>query len=200
MNTRLLVLGTLAGALTLFAWESVSNTAIPWHSATMRSFRDSSAVVQAIKTNISANGMYVDARGVVAAVSLTPELKDKSGLLGLMLTRQFALDMVASFLVLLAMLRMPRATTSQYVIMTAALSLAVSASVLVSDWNWYGFGAAWTLVNTIDRTIGYVLMALVLAIAINRWSGRVRTDEWGGVRAPTGPPSTMAAPTPGVRG
>lgn len=200
MNARLLLLGTLAGALTLFAWETISNAAIPWHASTMRSFTDSNAVVQAIKANAPTNGMYVEARGIVAAVSFTPDNRDKSTLMGLMLGRQFALDLVVAFVLLLAMLRLPRASNSQYALGTAAVALALSASIFVSEWNWYGFGTAWTVVNVIDRTIGYGLTGLVLGAVVNKWSGRSRTDEWGGVKAPGGLPSTMGSPTSGARG
>jgi hypothetical protein len=103
-----------------------------------------------------------------------------------MLSRQFALDVCVALILLLAMLRVPRASTTLYAIWAASAALAVSASVFVSDWNWYGFGAAWTIVNTLDRTIGYGLMGLALGAAINKWSGRVRTDEWGGVKAAAG--------------
>lgn len=183
MNAKLLTLGTLAGALTLFAWETISNTAIPWHAATYRSFTDSNAVVQAIKAGAPENGMYIDIRGVVAAVSFTPDMRDKSTLVGPMIARQFALDVVVALVLLLALQRFPRASTGQYAFVFAVGALAVSASIFVSNWNWYGFGAGWTVVNLIDRTIGYGLMGLALGAAINKWSGRVTTDEWGGVKA-----------------
>lgn len=200
MNAKLLVLGTLAGALTLFAWETISNAVIPWHAATMRTFTDSNAVVQAIKANAPENGMYVEMRGIVAAVSFTPDMKDKSTLLPLMLGRQFVLDLAVALVLLLAMQRLPRASNMQYAFGTAAIALAVSASIFVSDWNWYGFGTAWTVVNTIDRMIGYGLMGLALGASVNRWPGRMRTDEWGGVKAPGGVPSSMGSPTPGSHG
>lgn len=160
MNAKRLALATLTGALTLFAWEAISKTLIPWPE---------------------------------------PAMTDKSALLGLMLGRQFALDLVVAFVVLMALLRLPRATTGQYVFGTAALALAVSASAFVSDWNWYGFGAAWTVVNTVDRVVGYGLLGLVLGAAINKWNGRVNTNEWSGVQAPTGLPSALSAPKPSSR-
>lgn len=193
MNAKRFVLGTLAGALTLFAWETISNTLIPWHAPTMRTFADSNAVVQTIRANAPHNGMYVDARGVVAAVSFTPDAKDRSTLLGLMLGRQLALDVVVALVVLLAYQRFPRMSTSAYALVTGALALAVSASIVGSDWNWYGFGASWTIVTLVDRTIGYALLGLVLGALMNKWS-RVTTDEWGGIKAQTGLPSSMSAP------
>jgi len=185
MSGKVFLLGTLLGALALFAWETVSNAAIPWHMTTYRSFTDTTAVVQVIRANAPENGMYIDSRGVVAAVAFLPDLKDRTSLLGVMLARQFVLDIVVALVMLLALQRLPRATTSQYAVAGALVGLAVAAAVLVSDWNWYGFGASWALVNTIDRGIGFGILALVLGAVMNKWAPRERTDEWGGVKAPS---------------
>jgi hypothetical protein len=183
MNAKRFIIGTLAGSLALFLWETVSNAAIPWHQPTMRHFADSSAVLQTIRANAPDNGMYVDARGLVAAVSMSPDLSSKASLLGLMLGRQFVLDLMVAALVLIVFTRMPRGPTRQYALTGGGIALAVAASAFASDWNWYGFGAGWTLVNIVDRSIGYTLMCLVLGALINKWSVRSTTDEWGGVRA-----------------
>ena len=116
-----------------------------------------------------------------------------------MLARQFALNLAVALLLVLAVLRLPRATTSQYAIAAATLGLAVSASVLVSSWNWYGFGATWTIVNTLDRTIGFGLMGLVVGALTNLWSGRRTTDEWDGVRAHAAMPSNVGSTRTGIR-
>lgn len=194
MNAKLVVLGTLAGALTLFAWETVSNTVIPWRSATMRSFPDSANAAQAIRALAPENGMYVDIRGVVAAISFLPDLSSRERLVGLMIGRQLALDVVIAFVLLLTMLRLPRAPTRQYAGLFAAAAFAMGLSSFASDWNWFGFGAPWTLVNIVDRVIGYTLMGLALGAAVNKWSRRATTDEWTGVRASGGyqPPRTSS--------
>src|SRR5687767_10689654 len=160
MNVKLLVLGTIAGALTLFAWETVSNTAIPWHAPTMRSFSDSNAAVQSIKAYAPENGMYVDVRGVVAAISFLPDMSSRERLVGLMIGRQLALDVVIAFILLLTMQRLPRLSTKEYPGIFAVGALAVGLSAFGSDWNWYGFGATWTIVNIVDRVIGYSLLGL----------------------------------------
>lgn len=192
MNAKLLVLGTLAGALTLFTWETVSNAALPWHMATMRTFADSSAAVQAIKAHAPENGLYLDGRGVLAAVSFTPEMTDKSSLLGLMLGRQLALNVVVALVFLLAMMRLPRAGTSQYAFIFAVTAFAISLSTMVSNWNWWGFPAPWTAVQVVDRTIGFALMGLAMGWTYNRFAPRATTDEWGGVRAQGGLPGSAA--------
>ena len=199
MTTRQLLLAALAGALTLFSWEALSNTVLPWHARTMRSFADSSAVVQVIQSNARGNGVYVDPRGVIAAVSFAPDMSSRDTLLGLMLGRQLLLNLALAFIVLLVFRRLPPASTRQYALGTAAMAFAVSASILVSNWNWYGFSVSWTVVNTIDRTIGYGLLGLVLGALVSKASGRSTTDEWNGVRTSSGMPSTMSVPRSSTR-
>ena len=183
MNIKLVVVGTLAGALTLFAWETISNAALPWHMATMRTFPDSNAAVQALRAQAPENGLYIDMRGVVAAVSFTPDMADKSAQLGPMLGKQFVLDVIVALVFLLAMERLPRLNTAGYVAAFAVAAFAISLSTFVSNWNWWGYPGAWTLVQVVDRTIGFTLLGLTLGWLLNKLSPRVRTDEWGGVRA-----------------
>jgi hypothetical protein len=200
MKAKHFLVAALAGGLTLFGWETLSNTAIPWHDATIRAFSDSNAVVQAIRANAPENGVYVDIRGVVAAVSFTPDMVDRSTLVGPMIGRQLVLDIAIALVLLLALHRLPRATTRQYAWGFAVAALGVGASIFVSDWNWWGFSLSWMTINLVDRVIGYALLGLVLGGLLNRWSvARPTTDEWSGVKAPGGLPSQLGSPTSGAR-
>jgi hypothetical protein len=38
----------------------------------------------------------------------------------------------------------------------------------LSDWNWYGFGASYALVNIVDLTLQFVLAGLVITWIRNR--------------------------------
>lgn len=193
MHVKHLLLAALAGALTLFGWETISNAALPWHRATMRTFADSPAAVQAIRAHAPENGLYVDDRGVVAAVSFLPDMTDKSSLLGPMMGRQIVLDLAVALVFLFAMSRLPRASTTQYALGFALAAFAISLSTMVSNWNWWGYPAAWTAIQVVDRTIGFALMGLTIGALFNRWStSRPITDEWGGVRAQGGVPGATA--------
>lgn len=200
MNAKLLVLGTLAGAMTLYGWETISNAALPWHMATMKTFPDSNAAVQAIKAHAPENGMYIDTRGVVAVVSFAPGMIDKSTLMGPMLGKQIGLDVAVALLLLMTMSRLPRASTKQYAVVFAAAAFAISLSTFMSNWNWWGYPAAWAAVQVVDRTIGFTLMGLALGGLLNRWAPKATTDEWGGVKAQGGLPSSMNAPGSKARG
>lgn len=189
MNARLFAAAMFAGALTLFVWETISNAALPWHRMTMRSFADSNAAVQAIRAQAPDNGLYADDRGVVAAVSLLPDMSSKATLLVPMMGRQIVLDLFVAAAFLLAMARLPRATTMQYAGAFAVTAFATALSTFGSNWNWWGYPAAWTLVQVVDRTIGFALMGLAMGWIMNRTPGRIITDEWGGVRAQGGLPT-----------
>ena len=200
MNAKLLVVGALAAGMTLFAWESVSNGALPWHMATMKTFSDSTAAVRAVRAHAPENGLYFDPRGILSVVSLTPDMADKSALMGPMMAKQVVLDVVVAFLFLIAMSKLPRLTTLQYGMTFAVATLGFSLSTFISNWNWWGFPAAWTAVQVVDRTIGFALMGLVLGSLLNRWSPKSNTDEWGGVKAHGGPRAALDASAPARRG
>ena len=188
MNARVFATAAVAGALTLFAWETVSNAALPWHAATMRSFTDSTAAVQAIRAHAPANGLYVDDRGVVAAVAFLPDMSSRASLLVPMLVKQVVLDLVVAIVLLLAMARLPRATVAQYTGIFAVTAFAISLSTAMSSWNWWGYPLPWSAVQAVDRTIGFALMGAAMGWLLNRGTPRVITDEWGGVRARGGLP------------
>lgn len=58
MNTKFIVVGTLAAALTLYVWQVISNVALPWHEATMHMWEGATndAVVQAMRTHAPESG------------------------------------------------------------------------------------------------------------------------------------------------
>jgi hypothetical protein len=55
----------------------------------------------------------------------------------------------------------------------------------LSDWNWYGFATAYSVVNVIDLVIMFALAGLVIAAIYKRQmaAGSVGAVEAGGVRA-----------------
>src|SRR2546423_13028687 len=78
MRGKYLLYGTLAAGLTFFVWQTISNVAIPWHTATMSEFQNSAAAVQAIKAAAPTNGVYFANQGILAAVAFTPDMADKT--------------------------------------------------------------------------------------------------------------------------
>ncbi len=167
MRVRFLLIGTVVGTVVLYAWQTASNVAIPWHAATMRAFANNGAAVQAIHGAAPENGVYFAPEGALVVVAFTPDLADKSKAMGPMLVNQAGIDLVVVFLLALVVLGLPSGAVS------TALTLGLvggAASVVtqLSDWNWYGFAAPYALVNVADLVIGFALAGLVLGAIAQR--------------------------------
>ncbi len=200
MKGKYLLYGTLAAAVTLFVWQAVSNAAIPWHQATVNSFKDNAAAVQAIRAQAPANGVYVAPEGIVLAQSLTPTLADKSKSMGTNLAKQFVIDLVAALVLCLALAdQRVRRSARDVALRLGALGLAAGMIKEFSDWNWYGFGASYAFVNMVDLAIQFVIAGLVITWIRNRLmrGEAVAVDPASGVRAQGTyqPPAEMRAPT-----
>jgi hypothetical protein len=196
MRTRFLLIGTLAAALAVFVWQTISNTVIPWHEATLREFTDPN-LVREIRAAAPANGVYFAKEGVLAAVSFTPEMADRTQMMGPMLGRQVAIDIVVVLLVAIAVLHLPAASPRSIAWLLATLGFAATALTEFSNWNWYGFPSEYASVNVIDHTIQFFLAGWILG-ALRR---RIVRDEPQraadvGVRAGGGLPSPTAAADP----
>jgi hypothetical protein len=198
MNTRFLVLGTLVTAVALYAWQTVSNAALPWHTATMREFTNNDAVVNATRASAPRNGVYYSKQGIFAAVRFTPDLADQSSMkyMGPMLGRQAAIDLAAALLLTLIVLRLPAGPAPRAGVTLAATALAFGGIKELSDANWYGFSASYALVNTIDLTVQGLIAGLVLGALLNRMRrSDARADGAAAVRAEGGlPPGRVGEP------
>ena len=186
MRGKYLLYGTLAAGLTFFVWQTISNVAIPWHTATMSEFQNNAALVQAIKAAAPTNGVYFANQGVIAAVSFTPEMADKTKLpMTPNLAKQIALDLAAAFVLCFIVARIGARRKRDAVALVAMAGFAAVMIKELSDWNWYGFSASYAIVNIIDQTIGFALAALVIAAIYRKLTpgATVPAAETPGVRA-----------------
>jgi hypothetical protein len=163
MRGKSLLYGTLAAGISLFVWQTISNVAIPWHAATVKAFTDNAAAVQAIRVVAPTNGVYTSPEGVVAAVSFTPDMADKTKSMGPNMGKQIVIDLVASFLLCLVIGRIGVGKKRDTAITLALAGLAAGIIKEMADWNWYGFSASYAIVNEIDLTIQFALAGVVIA-------------------------------------
>ena len=160
--------GTLAAGITLFVWQTISNVAIPWHAATVKAFTDNAAAVQAIHVVAPTNGVYASPEGVLAAVSFTPDMADKSKTMGPNMLKQIVIDLFAAFLLCIVIERIGFGRKRDAAITLALAGLAAGIIKEMSDWNWYGFAASYAVVNEIDLTIQFALGGVVIAWVYKR--------------------------------
>jgi hypothetical protein len=179
MRGKYLLYGTLAAAITLFVWQTISNVAIPWHAATVMAFKDNTAAIQAIRAQAPTNGVYASPEGVVAAVSLTPDLADKSKSMGPNMVKQIVIDLVAAFLLCFVVARIGVVRKRDTALTLGVAGLAAGIIKEMSDWNWYGFSASYAIVNEIDLAIQFAIAGVVLAWLYKR---EMRAETAAGVR------------------
>jgi len=185
MNGRVLALAVLVGTIAIFAWQTISNAALPWHMMTMQRFANNDSLVRQIRAAAPTNGMYYSDQGVLASVAMTPDFRDKRSLpMTPMLAKQVAIDVVMAIALLLVVLRMPSSSPLAAGLTLGAAGFAAGVALELSDWNWYGFGAAYAIVNAIDVTIQCFIGGFATSLFLKRFGARVVTEERVGV--PTG--------------
>jgi hypothetical protein len=163
MRGKSRVYGTLAAGITLFVWQTISNVAIPWHAATVKAFTDNTAAVQAIHVVAPTNGVYASPEGILAAVSFTPDMADKTKSMGPNMLKQIVIDLLASLLLCVVIERIGVARKRDVALTLGLAGLAAGIIKEMSDWNWYGFAASYAIVNEIDLTIQFALAGIVIA-------------------------------------
>jgi hypothetical protein len=185
MNGKFLVVGTLAAAIALFVWQFISNGVLPWHEATMHAWEGpaNDAVVQTIRANAPENGVYVSDQGVLAAVALRPDLSDRMQPMGPMMIKQFVVDLVVAFLLAVVLLRSGPMMPSRAAVTFAIAGLAAGAVTELSNWIWYGFDFAFSVVNVIELAVSWFVVGFVLTIVQRRLA---RMPATTGVRAQGG--------------
>lgn len=172
MTLRSLLLATLAGTVAIFAWQTVSNTALdailPWHSSTVSAFQNTQVAVNAIRAVAPENGLYVAGEGVMASVAFRPDMADQSGEMAPRLFRQFAIDLIA---VAIMVLIVSNVDARQIRVVALILGVAGMAASVINYWslvNWYGFPIRWAVVNTLDQGIGWLLAGLAVGAVASR--------------------------------
>ena len=187
MNGRALALAVLVGTIVVFVWQTISNAALPWHTMTMQRFANNDSLVHQIRAAAPTNGMYYSDQGVLASVAMTSDFADKTkASMVPMLAKQIAIDVVMVIALLFVVLRMPTSTPFQTGLTLAAAGLAAGVALELSDWNWYGFSAGYTIVNAIDVTIQCFVGGFATSLFLRRFGSRAVTEERVGVPASKG--------------
>lgn len=161
MHAKFLLLATVVGGLTIFLWGALSHTMLEV-PGTLMPLKDGTAVINAIRSQAPNNGVYYDSRGLLAVVSLRPDMADKSKAMGTNLGIEFVTNCLNALLLGVLLLktrtRVPLACAG-----VAALAGALAfTGVSVSYWNWYGFSTGFALQDMGDVVIGWFLAGTVL--------------------------------------
>lgn len=173
----MLLLGALAGGVAAFVWGAISWMALPWHRATFASFRDQEAVARVIAENAPRSGLY----GIPAESDADADARMKSGPLvlavvqlrgfgsvGLAMLRAFVIYAAASLILSWLLLQAPLPGLLARATFVCLAALAGTVICRVTDWNWHGYPASYTIVSVADVAIGWFLTGLAIAAVVHR--------------------------------
>ncbi len=162
MNPKYLLLSALLGGLVLFVWGAVYHAVIGIDSHTMKEFRDSDAVSGFVRGHADGNGMYYTKDGVLAAISVTGGVSDKSQDMGPALGKQFVINVVIAgllaWLLTFTGIRTPLCTAGLF----GLAGVAAGISAWISAWVWYNHSMAFALAAVADLAVGFLLAGLVI--------------------------------------
>jgi hypothetical protein len=182
---KALVLGTVLGGLTAFAWSMISWEMIGWHEKTMANFRNEDEVSAMIASHADNDGTYI-LPSPPRTSGMTPEEKNQEevvartrfergpilvaavrrggfGSFGRAIVLQMLSLMAAAFLLTWLLLQTSGLSYIRRVSFLAVTGLAASVIVDLPNWNWWGFSGSYTAVSLADFTVTWLIAGLVIA-------------------------------------
>lgn len=170
MNLKYLLVSALLGGLASFVWGAVYHAAIGIDEKTMTEFRDSTSVSQYLREHAGDNGMFYTREGVLAAISMTPGMNDKSQNMGPQLVKQYIINAVTAgllaWLLLFTSIRSPLGAGG----VLAIAGLAAGIDGALSSWNWYNHSLCFALAAIVDMIACFFVAGLVIGWARRRFS------------------------------
>lgn len=177
-----LILGTVLGGLTVFAWGALSWMVLPWHEATLQSFADEQAVTAAIRANAPRPGIYVlpghgheDSEAASAAgerMKQGPVMFASVRLSGVdpeapsLYLKGLLIEMAGALALSALLLTLPGLTYWGRVRTVTLVALIAGLVAHVPEWHWWGFSTAFTLTTILGLVIAWFLAGMVIAACV----------------------------------
>jgi len=165
MRRRFMVAGTLLGGVLLSLLNWLTAALLP---PRFKQFRDPSAVVESIRSNVSGSDIYTAPQGLFVSVSLHPGSAGGPQNVGARIIRQFTTEFVVSFGLSLLLL-----ATSIRSPLSAAGFLGLAGFVAgiethFPNWNWSGFPTSYLLAGIAYLAANWFVVGLALGVARQR--------------------------------
>jgi len=189
MNMRILLAGILGG-IAMFVWNFVGHAVLPLGEVGVREMPNEQAVLDAMKTNLTENGLYhFPGRGL--GPNATREEKSDamkrlmekvetgpSGLLvyhpsrpvsfGRLLGIEFATDVLQSILVVFLLAQTAIDSFIGRVGFVFVAGVLATITTNVSYWNWYGFPKRYTAAYMFIEIVGFLCVGIVAALILGK--------------------------------
>jgi hypothetical protein len=181
MAKRILIWGTVAGVV-LFFWGAISHTALPIGTAGFKILPEDAALLDFMAARAPEPGIYFYPRLDPAAGEehmaewmrkaasgpsglIVHRPRGGAGMTPRLLLNELLSNIACGLVAAWIAAQLPFTSFARRVGAVALLGVLAWLAVDFSQWNWYGFPAAYTVAAFVDQTVGFTLMGLVLAWA-----------------------------------
>ena len=183
MTTRIFIAGILGG-LAMFLWNFVAHDLLPLGHLGMSGMPNESQVVDALKSNLTADykGLYlfpwVDPKAPTQERQQAMEKMGSgpSGMLlyhpsrkfnfGKLLGVEFGTEVLESILVVFLLSSTRLLTAGSRILFVTIVGVVAAMATNVPYWNWYGFPKIFTLSSMFMQIVGFFLVGVVAAFVL----------------------------------
>ena len=196
MNMRILLTGILGG-IAMFIWSFIGHDLLPLGEVGVREMPNEQAVLDAMKTNLTENGLYHFPGGGLGPNATRQEKSDAmkrilekvatgpSGLLvyhpsrpvsfGRLLGIEFATELLQSILVVFLLAQTSIDTFIGRVGFAFVAGVLATITTNISYWNWYGFPKRYTAAYMFIEIVGFLCVGIVAGLVMKRRSAQTAT-------------------------
>ena len=189
MNMRILLAGILGG-IAMFVWNFVGHAVLPLGEVGVREMPNEQAVLDAMKTNLTENGLYHFPGRDLGPNATRQEKSDAmkrimekvatgpSGFLvyhpsrpvsfGRLLGIEFATDVLQSILVVFLLAQTTIDSFIGRVGFVFVAGVLATITTNVSYWNWYGFPKRYTAAYMFIEIVGFLCVGIVAALILGK--------------------------------
>jgi drug/metabolite transporter (DMT)-like permease len=160
------LIGAIVAGVILFLWTGLTQNFLPWGIKQVQTPKpeDDERVSKAI-ASMTTDGMALVSKGVTALVAARPAAYYNMG-------RYFAIEFVTQMIVGAVLAGILMLTAGQpletRLLLIGLVVLAGIGSIDLQYWNWWGFSNLYTLGVAVNRLLGYLIAAGVVAAFIIR--------------------------------
>ena len=183
MTTRIFVAGILGG-IAMFIWNFIAHDMLPLGHMGMRGMPNESQVVDALKSNLSADykGLYLfpwvdpkapreERQKVMETMGSVP-----SGMLmyhpartfsfGKLVGVEFGTEVLEASLAVFLVSSTRLLTAGSRILFITIVGVVAAMATNVPYWNWYGFPKSYTLSYMFMQIVGFFLVGVVSAFVL----------------------------------
>ena len=181
MNIKRMLLASLAGAAVAFVWSNISWMAFTWHFLDFRSFSDPIPVTKSVMEQTPDSGIYMlpnahvedhgdpekheEWMGKAVKGPYAYMVINREGIkvnMGAQMAFMFLLQFVTAVLLTFLLAQTQIKSVLNRAVFVSLAAIIGGMFVFLSNWSWWGFPIATTLIGILDMEITWFLSGLAI--------------------------------------